>query len=68
MKVIFDSLIEERNKDITRQLSDISSQISDIDSKMSDLVDKIAESSSATVTKMLEDKIEQLESDKRILV
>ena len=39
MKVIFDSLIAERNKDITRQLSDIAAQISDIDSKMTDLID-----------------------------
>ena len=68
MRVIFDSLIAERNKDITRQLSDISTQISDIDSKMNDLIDKIAESNSALVSKMLEDKIEQLETEKRVLV
>ncbi len=67
LKVIFDSLIAERNKDMTRQLSDIKDQISWIDKEIDKLVNKIADSSSATVTKILEGKVEELENEKALL-
>ena len=67
LKLIFDSLITERNKDIIRQLSDIKDQIVWIDKEIDKLVSKITESDSATVTKILEGKVEELENEKTLL-
>ena len=68
IQAIFDILISQRDVLINRQLSDIKAQLSTIENKMDDLIDKIAESNSSLVTQKLEERIEELEKEKDLLM
>ena len=67
IKDTFEMVMEERNKDTSRQVSEINEEMVKIEANLTNLVNKIAIINSDVVIKKLEEEIETLETKKSLL-
>ena len=67
MKDTFEMVMEQRNKDTSRQVSEINKEMAQIEANLTNLVNKIAIINSDVVIKKLEEEIETLETKKSLL-